>query len=120
MGDGLKFLSIDILTDAGHAVWYATLRKTSCNRRVVSCHIHRFHDQWFYLDIEGAREKYLETLGNALRTYDSRVIAYCLISSHVHLVLQLSKTPLGTLTKRANSPFANMSVGIGIDSGEGP
>jgi REP element-mobilizing transposase RayT len=69
--------------------------------------ISRFHDRRFYLDIDGAREKYLEALGNALETHDSRVVAYCLMSSHVHLVLQLGNDPLGTLTKKVHSPFAN-------------
>ena len=42
--------------------------------------ISRFHDRRFYLDIEGARDKYLELLGNAALTHDSRIIAYCLMS----------------------------------------
>lgn len=68
--------------------------------------ISRFHDRRFYLDIDGARQKYLELLSKATETHDSRILAYCLMSSHVHLVLQLGNDPLGTLTKKVHSPFA--------------
>jgi REP-associated tyrosine transposase len=68
--------------------------------------ISRFHDRRFYLDISGAREKYLELLGKAATTHDCRVIAYCLMSSHVHLVLQLGNDPLGMFTKKIHSPFS--------------
>ena len=69
--------------------------------------ISRFHDRRFYLDIDGARRKYLELLGKAAETHDSRVIAYCLMSSHVHLVLQLGNDSLGSFTKRIHAPFGN-------------
>ena len=67
----------------------------------------RFHDRRFYLDIDGARAKYLELLGRAAERHDSRIIAYCLMSSHVHLVVQLGNDPLGRLTKQVHAPFAN-------------
>ena len=38
--------------------------------------ISRFHGRRFYLDIDGARKKYLEFLGKAAKTHDSRIIAY--------------------------------------------
>jgi len=69
--------------------------------------ISRFHDRRFYLDIEGAREKYLTLLGQAVESHDSRLIAFCLMSSHVHLVVQLGNDPLGQLTKRIHAPFGN-------------
>jgi putative transposase len=69
--------------------------------------ISRFHDRRFYLDIDGARQKYLLFLGNAAAGHDSRIIAYCLMSSHVHLVLQLGNDPLSRLTKQTHAPFAN-------------
>ena len=68
--------------------------------------ISRFHDRRFFLDIEGAREKYLEYLDKAAESHDCRIVAYCLMSSHIHLLLQLGNDALGKLTKRANSPFA--------------
>ena len=55
--------------------------------------ISRFHDRRFYLDMDGAREKYLELLGKAMTSHDGRIIAYCLMSSHVHPVLQLGGIP---------------------------
>jgi putative transposase len=69
--------------------------------------ISRFHDKRFYLDIEGARQQYLELLGKAALTHDSQIIAYCLMSSHIHLVLQLGNDPLGRLTKQIHAPFGN-------------
>jgi len=42
-----------------------------------------------------------------LRRHDARTVAYCLMSSHVHLVLQLGCDPLGKLTKWIHSPFGN-------------
>jgi REP element-mobilizing transposase RayT len=69
--------------------------------------ISRFHDRRYYLDIDGARERYLTLLGRAAETHDSRIIAYCLMSSHVHLVLQLGNDPLGRLTKQVHAPFGN-------------
>jgi len=59
------------------------------------------------MDIDGAREKYLDYLGQALSRHDARMVAYCLMSSHVHLVVQLGCDPLGKLTTRIHSPFGN-------------
>ena len=42
-----------------------------------------------------------------MSSHDARVIAYCLMSSHIHLVLQLGNDTLGTLTKKVHAPFAN-------------
>ena len=68
--------------------------------------ISRFQDRRYYLDIEGARQRYLSCLGRAAKAHDCRIVAYCLMSSHVHLLLQLGNDSLGKLTKMANSPFA--------------
>jgi putative transposase len=69
--------------------------------------ISRFHDRRFYLDIDGARDKYLELMVKAFESHDSRLVAYCLMSSHIHLVVQLGNDPLGKLTKRIHAPFGN-------------
>ena len=61
--------------------------------------ISRFHDRNFFLDIEGARHQYLELLGKAAEKHDARIIGYCLMSSHVHLVLQIGNQRLGDLTR---------------------
>ena len=64
--------------------------------------ISRFHDRRFYLDIEGAREKYLELLGKRMESHDARIVGYCLMSSHVHLhlVMQIGNDSIGSLTKK--------------------
>jgi hypothetical protein len=46
-------------------------------------------------------------LGNALQFHDEQMVAYCLISSHIYLVMQIGNDPLGKLTKKIHSPFAN-------------
>jgi REP element-mobilizing transposase RayT len=68
--------------------------------------ISRFRDGEFFLNLDGARAEYLRLLGNAAGRSTTRVIAYCLMSSHVHLVLQLGADPLGRFTKSVHSGFA--------------
>jgi hypothetical protein len=85
------------LTD-GHA----RIHVTSGLFHVIS----RFHDRRYYLDIEGARQKYLELLGKAADTHDGRIIAYCLMSSHVHFVMQLAGDPIGLLTFDKDAAFS--------------
>ena len=81
---------------------YARVHVTGGLFHVIS----RFHDNRFYLDVEGARDKYLEFLGNAAATHDCRIVAYCLMSSHIHLVVQLGNDSLGTLTRKVHTPFS--------------
>jgi REP element-mobilizing transposase RayT len=81
---------------------YARIHVTGGLFHVIS----RFHDKQYFLDIGGARHKYLQLLGNAAGKHDSRIIAYCLMSTHVHLVLQLGNDPLGAFTKAIHAPFA--------------
>lgn len=80
---------------------YARIHVTGGLFHVIS----RFHDRRYYLDIEGAREKYLDLLGKAAATHDGRIVAYCLMSSHIHLVMQLSTDPIGLLTRKVHAPF---------------
>ena len=80
---------------------YARIHLTGGLFHVVS----RFHDKRFFFDLEGAREKYLELLGRAAAKHDSRILAYCLMSSHVHLVIQLGGDPLGGLFRSVHSGF---------------
>jgi len=68
--------------------------------------ISRFRDGEFFMDLEGARMAYLRFLGAAVQKSSTRVFAYCLMSSHVHLVLQLGADPLGRFTKSVHSGFA--------------
>jgi len=81
---------------------YARLHVTGGLFHVIS----RFHDREFLMDrVEGARERYLNCLENALAGSDSRLLAYCLMSSHVHLVVQLGTQPLGRLTRSVNNAW---------------
>jgi hypothetical protein len=66
------------------------------------------------LDIEGAREVYLGLLGQAAERFDTSVLAYCLMSCHVHLVLELGADRLGSFARAVHSPFANwLSARVG-------
>jgi len=67
----------------------------------------RFHNRQFLLEHDGARDRYLNCLGVACSRTDARVLAYCLMSSHVHLVLQLGTTRLGTFTRMVNASWVN-------------
>jgi len=58
------------------------------------------------MDIDGARERYLYFLGRDADKFDTRVLAYCLMSSHIHLVLQLGTATLGDFTRSVHSGFA--------------
>lgn len=62
-------------------------------------------DEW-WLDRAGAREAYLEGLGNAVDRCDAEVLAYCLMSSHVHLVLVQGEAPLQRFMKSLHTGFA--------------
>ena len=99
---------------------YARIHVTGGLFHVIS----RFQDRRYYLDLKGARAKYLELIGKALETHDCRVIAYCLMSSHVHLVLQLGNDSIGKLTKKIHSPFATFTnrqrKGIGVVMADRP
>ncbi len=65
----------------------------------------RFHNHTFLLDVEGARSRYLDCMANALSRTDARLFAYCLMSSHVHLVIQLGTQPLGSFTGAVNASW---------------
>jgi REP-associated tyrosine transposase len=99
---------------------YARIHVTSGLFHLIS----RFQDRRYYLDIDGARGKYLELLGKALQTHDCRLIAYCLMSSHVHLVAQLGNDSIGKLTKKIHAPFASwinrQRRGIGVVMADRP
>ena len=67
----------------------------------------RFHNREYLLDYDGARERYRQCLGVAVSRTDTRLFAYCLMASHIHLVLQLGTIPLGTFTRIANTAWSN-------------
>jgi putative transposase len=82
---------------------YARLHVTGGLFHVIS----RFHNREFLLDHDGARDRYLRCIEVACSRTDVRVFAYCLMSSHLHLVLQLGTTRLGAFTRAVNTSWAN-------------
>lgn len=67
-------------------------------------------DEW-RLDAKGARAAYLEDLGEAAATGGVEVLAYCLMSNHVHLVIVQGERPLERFSKSLHSSFAAWSHG---------
>ncbi|MBN8610632.1 MAG: transposase [Deltaproteobacteria bacterium] len=58
------------------------------------------------LDREGARDHYLQCVGAASANSDTTVLAYCLMSTHVHLVVVQGESPLERFTKSLHTAFA--------------
>jgi len=69
-------------------------------------------DEW-WLDRDGAREAYLDLLGRAAATSGVTVLAYCLMSNHVHLVVVQGERPLERFTKSLHTGFAAWAHGRG-------
>lgn len=67
-------------------------------------------DEW-RLDVAGARQAYLAYLGEAAATGGVEVLAYCLMSNHVHLVVVQGERPLERFTKSLHAGFAAWSHG---------
>jgi REP element-mobilizing transposase RayT len=65
-------------------------------------------DEW-RLDVAGAREAYLDYLGHAATTGGVEVLAYCLMSNHVHLVVVQGERPLERFTKSLHTGFSGWS-----------
>ncbi len=68
--------------------------------------VSRFVREQPLLDREGARDTYLELLGKAAEKSDATVLAYCLMSNHVHLVVVQGEPPLGRFSKSLHTGFA--------------
>ena len=62
-------------------------------------------DDW-WLDRPGARQAYLAQLEAAAEKSDAMVLAYCLMSNHVHLVVVQGEAPLARFTKSVHTGFA--------------
>jgi len=60
----------------------------------------------FLIDGTRDRAKYLALVGSALERCDATVLAYCLMSNHVHLVVRAGNDPLGRLVKPINTGYA--------------
>jgi len=69
--------------------------------------VSRFARETPWLDRPGGREAYLAAVQHALKTCDVEVLAYCLMSNHVHLVVVQGGRPLERFTKSVHTTFAN-------------
>ncbi|MGD6816595.1 REP-associated tyrosine transposase [Metabacillus sp. 84] len=52
------------------------------------------------------REKYLELIGEVRTAYPFKLHAYCLMSNHIHLLLETGRDPLGTIIRVLHSRYA--------------
>jgi REP element-mobilizing transposase RayT len=66
----------------------------------------RFHDGRPLLDVAGSRAAYRDSLGRAISKGDAAVLAWCLMSTHVHLVLRLGRSPIGEILRSAHTAWA--------------
>src|SRR5688500_2674675 len=60
----------------------------------------------FLLNDEEVRQAYVDLLGRAAARTDARVLAYCVMSSHAHLVVVQGNDPLERLLKPLNTGVA--------------
>ncbi len=67
----------------------------------------RFARNDWWLDKPGARDAYRTAIGQALATHDATVVAYCLMSNHVHLVVIQGQTSLERFLKSVHTGFAH-------------
>lgn len=68
--------------------------------------ISRFHNREYLLSGKDERAYYLGLLGQGIAKSDSLLLAWCLMSSHIHLVFKVGKEPLDRLMKGIHSGFA--------------
>jgi REP element-mobilizing transposase RayT len=69
--------------------------------------ISRAVDRHFLFDGDAERARYLQLLGGALRHTDAKVLAWCVMSNHVHLVVEAGQAPLWRLMKSVHVGYAN-------------
>jgi len=60
----------------------------------------------FLIEGDAERRKYLELLGRAAAKYDTIILAFCVMSNHVHLVVRAGNDPLERLMKSVHAGFA--------------
>jgi REP element-mobilizing transposase RayT len=68
--------------------------------------ISRFARDEYWLDRRGARDEYLRLIAAAATRTDAKILAYCLMSNHVHLVVKQGEEPLSRLAKSVHTGFA--------------
>ncbi|MBN2801719.1 MAG: transposase [Deltaproteobacteria bacterium] len=68
--------------------------------------ISRFVNCDFLLDSDVMRQKYLSLLGAGVEKTDAVLLGYCLMSSHIHLVVRAGEEPLERMMKSIHSGYA--------------
>ena len=68
--------------------------------------ISRCLNREYLLDGATEREYYLGLLERAQRHTDARVLAWCIMSNHVHLIVRAGEDPLGRLMKAVHAGYA--------------
>jgi putative transposase len=81
---------------------YARLHAPGALHHVIA----RFVDRRFRIRGAAERREYLRRLGEAVRRSDWRLLAYAVMSNHVHLVATAGELPVGRLTRRIHTGFA--------------
>ncbi len=68
--------------------------------------ISRFFEKRFMLNSAEDRRKYLGLMAQTLTVVDAKLMTYCLMSSHVHMVVRAGSDPLERLMRPINTGFA--------------
>lgn len=69
--------------------------------------ISRAIDRHYLFDGPAERARYLELLTRAMGHSDARVFAWCVMSNHIHLVVQAGEQPLGRFMKALHVGYVN-------------
>ena len=69
--------------------------------------ISRAIDRRYLFDGEAERRRYVELLGAGLKYSDARVLAWCIMSNHVHLVIHAGQQPLSRFMKSVHVGYAS-------------
>lgn len=69
--------------------------------------ISRFYNRSWLMDGAAERLHYLKLYEKVAQRTDATVLAWCLMSSHIHLVVKAGNDPLSVLMKAVNTGFAN-------------
>jgi len=69
--------------------------------------ISRFVEERFFINTDEERSYYLRLLGNAMSRTDWRLLAYAVMSNHIHLAFIGGARPSESWSRRINSPYTN-------------
>lgn len=69
--------------------------------------ISRFVDREWFINQEEERDYYLRLLGRAIERSDWRLMAYAVMSNHIHLAAVVGQHKLDTWIRGVHSPFAD-------------